>query len=67
MIWRVMTGREQGWVFFNVNDKQQAALIDNSGDVEINVQYVGVDPNVIVKIIDRLENPSKYKNIDIED
>lgn len=64
MIWKVLTNKEQGWIFFKMDEREQESFLNNDKTVIVNIRYLGVDKRVIDKIVDRIEkNPTElYKS-----
>lgn len=62
MIWRVLTNKEDGWIFFKMDDKQQISFLKNDKTVIVNIRYMGVDKRVVEKIVERMET-SPYPKI----
>ena len=59
MIWRVLRNKEQGWIFFKLSDEDQKTFLENTGDIDVKIQYLGVDIRVVKKVAKRLETPIK--------
>jgi hypothetical protein len=59
MMWRVITNKEQGWIFFKVGSYEQQEFINNGNPINIDIRYLGVDNRVINIFKDRIENSLK--------
>lgn len=55
MLWRVINNKEEGWMFFNLNDEQQKKIINNELTDTIVFRYTELDQRVVQKIIKRIE------------
>lgn len=56
MVWHILRPKETGWVFFKLSAQQQDELLSGKEEVEIDVNFIGVDEKVMRKIADRFEN-----------
>ena len=61
MVWRVLTEKENGWVFFRLSEEQQETLKYGGYTFEKNIRYFGVDREVIELLAERLETPIKKR------
>ena len=60
MAWQLIKGNHVGWVFFRMNNTQQSDFLENKKEVDIKINYVGLDKRVAVEIARRFENPSDF-------
>ena len=56
LLWSVLRNKESGYVFFKITPEQQMIFLNNSGELDIKVRYIGVDDRVVEKLIKRIEN-----------
>lgn len=54
MLWRVLRNKEQGWIWFKLNEQEQKNFLTNKEPTEITVRFIGVDKRVIEKIIETM-------------
>ena len=55
MCWKVLTNKEQGWIFFKLNEQQQKSLINGGNTTYTKFRYLGVDKKVVELLVKRFE------------
>lgn len=59
MLWSILQNKQSGYVFFKMTEEQQCDFKNNKKAIDIDVRYIGVDSEVVSKIVSRLEKPTK--------
>ena len=59
MAWQLIKGNHVGWVFFRMDNTQQAEFLKNEKEVDIKISYVGLDKRVALEIARRIETSGK--------
>lgn len=54
-IWKILISKENGWIFFQMTEKDQLDYLNGSGEPEITIRGIGVDNRVLNSIGKRIE------------
>lgn len=54
LCWQILRGKSGNWVFFDLSKEKQLQILNRVEDVDLSINYIGVDKQVMKIITDKL-------------